>query len=149
MSVAPLATQFHGPFHGVGYAGLSLFLSGLLWAHSLVQLPAGLILVKNRCLSRISPRHFHRNHRQYSAVSRTGQSGTGNRTAVHGRPEFRHTVSCRGQSNRNACPSGKNHTGTRNTRRLILSRNHASFQTLPYLGAEAWRFPILYPQSLP
>ena len=45
MSVAPLATQFMALF-GVGYAGLSLFLSGLLWAHSLVQLPAGLILDK-------------------------------------------------------------------------------------------------------
>lgn len=45
MSVAPLSTQFMALF-GVGYAGLSLFLSGLLWAHSLVQLPAGLILDK-------------------------------------------------------------------------------------------------------
>ncbi len=43
MSVAPNSTQFMSLF-GVGYAGLSLFLSGLLWAHSLVQLPAGLIL---------------------------------------------------------------------------------------------------------
>ncbi len=31
---------------GVGYAGLSLFLSGLPWAHSLVQIPAGLVLDK-------------------------------------------------------------------------------------------------------
>ena len=45
MSVAPLSTQFMSLF-GVGYAGLSLFLSGLLWAHSFVQLPAGLILDK-------------------------------------------------------------------------------------------------------
>ena len=45
MSVAPLSPQFMSLF-GVGYAGLSLFLSGLLWAHSLVQLPAGLILDK-------------------------------------------------------------------------------------------------------
>ncbi|WP_005877770.1 MFS transporter [Oxalobacter paraformigenes] len=45
MSVAPLSTQFMALF-GIGYAGLSLFLSGLLWAHSLVQLPAGLILDK-------------------------------------------------------------------------------------------------------
>ncbi len=43
MSVAPLSTQFMSLF-GVGYAGLSFFLSGLLWAHSFVQLPAGLIL---------------------------------------------------------------------------------------------------------
>ncbi|WAW10147.1 MFS transporter [Oxalobacter vibrioformis] len=45
MSLAPLAHQFMALF-GVGYAGLSLFLSGLLWAHALVQLPAGLILDK-------------------------------------------------------------------------------------------------------
>lgn len=45
MSVAPLSTQFMALF-GVGYAGMSLFLSGLLWSHSLVQLPAGLILDK-------------------------------------------------------------------------------------------------------
>lgn len=45
MSVAPLSTQFMSLF-GIGYAGLSLFLSGLLWSHSLVQLPAGLILDK-------------------------------------------------------------------------------------------------------
>lgn len=45
MSVAPLSSQFMSLF-GVGYAGLSLFLSGLLWAHSFVQLPAGLILDK-------------------------------------------------------------------------------------------------------
>ncbi len=45
MSVAPLSTQFMALF-GIGYAGLSLFLSGLLWAHSLIQLPAGLILDK-------------------------------------------------------------------------------------------------------
>lgn len=45
MSLAPLTHQFMALF-GVGYAGLSLFLSGLLWAHSLVQLPAGLILDK-------------------------------------------------------------------------------------------------------
>ncbi len=43
MSAAPLSTQFM-PLFGVGYAGLSLFLSGLLWAHSFVQLPAGLLL---------------------------------------------------------------------------------------------------------
>ncbi len=45
MSIAPLSTQFMALF-GTGYAGLSLVLSGLLWAHSLVQLPAGLILDK-------------------------------------------------------------------------------------------------------
>ena len=43
MSLAPLTQQFMALF-GVGYAGLSLFLSGLLWAHSIVQLPAGLVL---------------------------------------------------------------------------------------------------------
>ncbi len=43
MSLAPLTQQFMALF-GVGYAGLSLFLSGLLWAHSFVQLPAGLVL---------------------------------------------------------------------------------------------------------
>jgi len=43
MSLAPLTYQFMALF-GVGYAGLSLFLSSLLWAHALVQLPAGLIL---------------------------------------------------------------------------------------------------------
>ncbi|MDL2283553.1 MFS transporter [Oxalobacter sp. OttesenSCG-928-P03] len=45
MSLAPLTDQFMALF-GVGYAGLSLFLSALLWAHSFVQLPAGLILDK-------------------------------------------------------------------------------------------------------
>ncbi len=43
MSLAPLTYQFMALF-GVGYAGLSLFLSSLLWAHALVQLPAGLML---------------------------------------------------------------------------------------------------------
>jgi len=43
MSLAPLTHQFMALF-GVGYAGLSLFLSSLLWAHTFVQLPAGLIL---------------------------------------------------------------------------------------------------------
>ena len=43
MSLAPLTYQFMALF-GVGYAGLSLFLSALLWAHTFIQLPAGLIL---------------------------------------------------------------------------------------------------------
>jgi MFS family permease len=43
MSLAPLSGQFMALF-GTGYAGLSLFFSALLWAHALVQLPAGLIL---------------------------------------------------------------------------------------------------------
>lgn len=45
MSVAPLNAQFMNLF-GIGYAGLSFFLSGLLWAHSLIQIPAGIILDK-------------------------------------------------------------------------------------------------------
>ncbi len=43
MSLAPLTYQFMTLFD-VGYAGLSLFLSSLLWAHALIQLPAGLML---------------------------------------------------------------------------------------------------------
>lgn len=43
MSLAPLTDQFMALF-GVGFAGLSLFLSALLWSHSLVALPAGLVL---------------------------------------------------------------------------------------------------------
>lgn len=43
MSLAPLTYQFMALFN-VGYAGLSLFLSSLLWAHALVQFPAGLML---------------------------------------------------------------------------------------------------------
>lgn len=43
MSLAPVTDQFMALF-GVGYAGLSVFLSGLLWAQVFVMLPAGLIL---------------------------------------------------------------------------------------------------------
>lgn len=43
MSLAPTANQFMALF-GVGYAGLSVFISALLWAHTIIQLPAGLIL---------------------------------------------------------------------------------------------------------
>lgn len=43
MNIPPVADQFMALF-GVGYAGLSLFLSGLLWAHALVQIPAGLLV---------------------------------------------------------------------------------------------------------
>lgn len=43
MNIPPLADQFMALFN-VGYAGLSLFLSGLLWAHALMQIPAGLLV---------------------------------------------------------------------------------------------------------
>lgn len=43
MSIPPVADQFMGLF-GVGYGGLSLLLSGLLWSHSLSQIPAGLLV---------------------------------------------------------------------------------------------------------
>lgn len=43
MNIPPIADQFMGMF-GVGYAGLSFFLSGLLWSHSALQIPAGLII---------------------------------------------------------------------------------------------------------
>lgn len=43
MSIPPVADQFMGIF-GVGYAGLGLLLSGLLWSHALSQIPAGLLV---------------------------------------------------------------------------------------------------------
>lgn len=42
MNIPPVADQFMKNFN-IGYAGLSLFLSGLLWSHSLSQIPAGLL----------------------------------------------------------------------------------------------------------
>jgi len=43
MNVAPVADQFMELF-GVGYAGLSLFISSLYWAHSIFQMPGGLVV---------------------------------------------------------------------------------------------------------
>ncbi len=43
MNIPPVADQFMVLF-GVGYDGLALFLSGLLWSHSLSQIPAGIIV---------------------------------------------------------------------------------------------------------
>jgi len=42
LNIPPLSRQFMSLL-GVGYDGLSLVLSGLLWAHALAQLPAGVI----------------------------------------------------------------------------------------------------------
>ena len=41
MNVAPVANQFMELF-GVGYAGLSLFISSLYWVHSICQMPGGI-----------------------------------------------------------------------------------------------------------
>ena len=41
MNIPPVADQFMGVF-GVGYAGLSFFLSAVYWTHSLFQVPGGL-----------------------------------------------------------------------------------------------------------
>lgn len=46
MNVPPVADQFMALF-GVGYAGLSIFLSILYWTHSLFQVPGGLVV--DRC----------------------------------------------------------------------------------------------------
>ena len=43
MNIPPVATQFMQLF-GVGYGGLSFFLSSLFWTHALAQIPAGLII---------------------------------------------------------------------------------------------------------
>ncbi len=43
MNIPPAADQFMAMF-GVGHGGLAFFLSGLLWAHSLSQIPAGMIV---------------------------------------------------------------------------------------------------------
>ena len=43
MNIPPVATQFMQLF-GVGYSGLSFFLSSLFWTHALAQIPAGLII---------------------------------------------------------------------------------------------------------
>lgn len=43
MNIPPIADQFMDLF-GVGYAGLSFFLSALLWSHSMFQVPAGLLV---------------------------------------------------------------------------------------------------------
>jgi MFS family permease len=43
MSVPPVADQFMRLFN-VGYGGLSLFLSAIYWTHSVVQVPAGLLV---------------------------------------------------------------------------------------------------------
>lgn len=43
MNIPPVNTQFMALF-GVGYAGLSLFLSGIQWSHALIQIPAGLLV---------------------------------------------------------------------------------------------------------
>ncbi len=43
MNIPPVNKQFMTLF-GVGYDGLSLFLSGLLWSHALSQVPAGLVV---------------------------------------------------------------------------------------------------------
>ncbi len=42
MNISPVADQFMRLF-GVGYAGLSFFLSGIIWTHALFQVPGGLI----------------------------------------------------------------------------------------------------------
>jgi MFS family permease len=42
MNIPPVNRQFMALF-GVGYDGLSWFLSGLFWTHALMQLPAGII----------------------------------------------------------------------------------------------------------
>ena len=43
MNIPPVATQFMQLF-GVGYGGLSFFLSSLFWTHALAQIPAGLLI---------------------------------------------------------------------------------------------------------
>lgn len=43
MNIPPVADQFMGVF-GVGYAGLSFFLSAVFWTHSLFQVPGGLVV---------------------------------------------------------------------------------------------------------
>ncbi|MDL2210646.1 MFS transporter, partial [Desulfovibrio sp. OttesenSCG-928-O18] len=43
MNIPPVADQFMTIF-GVGYAGLSFFLSAIYWTHSLVQVPAGIFI---------------------------------------------------------------------------------------------------------
>lgn len=43
MNIPPVAEQFMTQF-GVGYAGLSFFLSSLFWTHSLFQVPGGLVV---------------------------------------------------------------------------------------------------------
>ena len=43
MNVAPVAEQFMELF-GIGYAGLSLFISSLYWVHSVCQMPGGLFV---------------------------------------------------------------------------------------------------------
>ena len=43
MNIPPVADQFMAVF-GVGYAGLSFFLSAVYWTHSLFQVPGGLVV---------------------------------------------------------------------------------------------------------
>lgn len=43
MNIPPVSGQFMRLF-GVGYDGLSLLLSGLIWSHALMQIPAGLLV---------------------------------------------------------------------------------------------------------
>ena len=43
MSAPPVADQFMSLF-GVGYGGLSVFLSALYWTHAAAQVPAGLLI---------------------------------------------------------------------------------------------------------
>lgn len=47
MNIPPVNRQFMELF-GVGYDGLSWFLSGLFWVHALMQIPAGLIVDRGR-----------------------------------------------------------------------------------------------------
>lgn len=43
MNIPPVSGQFMHLF-GVGYAGLSLLLSGIIWSHAIMQIPAGLMV---------------------------------------------------------------------------------------------------------
>ena len=147
MSVAPLSTQFMALF-GVGYAGMSLFLSGLLWSHSLVQLPAGLILDKLgvyrgfliaiiiALVSNLLPFLAPENLALATALRFFGGLSSGvlflagvKVTAMMAPPE----KIAQAQGIQGAAFS----LGTM-----------LPFVTLPYLGNEAWRFSYLIPATL-
>lgn len=133
---------------GVGYAGMSLFLSGLLWSHSLVQLPAGLILDKLgvyrgfliaiiiALVSNLLPFLAPENLALATALRFFGGLSSGvlflagvKVTAMMAPPE----KIAQAQGIQGAAFS----LGTM-----------LPFVTLPYLGNEAWRFSYLIPATL-